>query len=94
MSKAKGSPFRHLSFDQDLELTYESLKHIADDRNRGGRKTKWLNVLHGLNDHAGSEAAWYARVKEFDVNGGVKTSHVAAQKSTTSGQLERAMETG
>ena len=28
------------------------------------------------------------------VNGGVKTSHVAAQKSTTSGHLERAMETG
>jgi hypothetical protein len=28
------------------------------------------------------------------VNGGVKTSHVAAQKSTTSGYLERAMETG
>jgi hypothetical protein len=28
------------------------------------------------------------------VNGGVKTSHVAGQKSTTSGYLERAMETG
>ena len=28
------------------------------------------------------------------VNGGVKTIHVAAQKSTTSGHLERAMETG
>jgi hypothetical protein len=30
----------------------------------------------------------------MNVNGGVKTSHVAAQKSTTSGYLERAMETG
>ena len=32
--------------------------------------------------------------KDRGVNGGVKTSHVAAQKSTTSGYLERAMETG
>ena len=32
--------------------------------------------------------------RKLPVNGGVKTSHVAAQKSTTSGYLERAMETG
>ena len=67
--KAKGSPFRHLSFDQDLELTYESLKYIDDDRSRNGRKTKWLNVLHGQNDHAGTEDAWYDRVKEFGFEG-------------------------
>jgi hypothetical protein len=36
----------------------------------------------------------YAGQTDDIVNGGVKTSHVAAQKSTTSGYLERAMETG
>ena len=34
------------------------------------------------------------KTTESGVNGGVKTIHVAAQKSTTSGHLERAMETG
>ncbi len=33
-------------------------------------------------------------VQQAIVNGGVKTIHVAAQKSTTSGYLERAMEAG
>ena len=77
--KADDSPFRHLSFEQDIELTYESLKYIDDDRGRLGRKTKWLNVLHGLNSHQGTEAAWYARVKEFDFEGWAFASDTGVQ---------------
>ena len=65
-SKSKGTPFSRLNFEQDLQLTYENLKYITEN---SGRKTKWLNVLHGLNSHQGTEAAWYARVKEFDFEG-------------------------
>ena len=47
-----------------------------------------------LDDKRNMMVDLYNQLHELGVNGGVKTSHVAAQKSTTSGHLERAMETG
>ncbi len=95
-SKSKGTPFSRLSFEQDLQLTYENLKYITENSGRTGRKAKWLNVLHGLNDHEGTEAAWYARVKDFEFEGWAFASDTGVKGGITSllRRLKRMQEDG
>ena len=64
----KSSPFRNLSADQLIELSYENLKYFADNRGKAtGAKAKFLNVLQDAGDGTGE--AWYKRVKDFDFEG-------------------------
>jgi flagellar hook protein FlgE len=66
--KEKKSPFRNLSADQLIELSYENLKYFADNRGKAtGAKAKFLNVLQDAGDGTGE--AWYKRVKDFDFEG-------------------------
>jgi hypothetical protein len=66
--KEKKSPFRNLSADQLIELSYENLRYFADNRGKAtGAKAKFLNVLQDAGD--GSGEAWYKRVKDFDFEG-------------------------
>jgi hypothetical protein len=66
--KEKKSPFRNLSADQLIDLSYENLKYFADNRGKAtGAKAKFLNVLQDAGDGTGE--AWYKRVKDFDFEG-------------------------
>ena len=66
--KEKKSPFRNLSADQLIELTYENLKYFADNRGKAtGARAKLLNVLQDVGDDTGER--WYQRVKDFDCEG-------------------------
>ena len=66
--KGKKSPFRNLSADQLIELSYENLRYFANNRGRAtGAKAKFLNVLQDAGDGTGE--AWYKRVKDFDFEG-------------------------
>lgn len=66
--KEKKSPFRNLSADQLIDLSYENLRYFADNRGKAtGAKAKFLNVLQDAGD--GSGEAWYKRVKDFDFEG-------------------------
>jgi len=62
------SPFRNLSADQLIELSYENLKYFADNRGKAtGAKAKYLNVLQDAGEDTGER--WYQRVKDFDFEG-------------------------
>ncbi|MGY6549450.1 MAG: hypothetical protein ACXIU7_10670 [Roseinatronobacter sp.] len=66
--KEKKSPFRNLSADQLIELTYQNLKYFADNRGKAtGARAKLLNVLQDVGDDTGER--WYQRVKDFDCEG-------------------------
>ena len=66
--KEKKSPFRNLSADQLIDLSYENLKYFADNRGKAtGARAKFLNVLQDAGDGTGE--AWYKRVKDFDFEG-------------------------
>jgi hypothetical protein len=64
----KSSPFRSLSADQLIDLSYENLKYFADNRGKAtGSKAKYLNILQDAG--GGTGEAWYQRVKDFDFEG-------------------------
>lgn len=66
--KEKKSPFRNLTADQLIELTYENLKYFADNRGKAtGARAKLLNVLQDVGDDTGER--WYQRVKDFNCEG-------------------------
>ena len=66
--KGKKSPFRNLSADQLIELSYENLRYFANNRGRAtGARAKFLNVLQDAGDGTGE--AWYKRVRDFDFEG-------------------------
>jgi hypothetical protein len=64
------SPFGKLSTQQLTDLTYLHLKHHAENTGKYGKRTKWLNVLQGIDsDVPGSQQAWYDMAKQFDFEG-------------------------
>lgn len=66
--KEDRSPFRNLSADQLIDLSYENLKYFADNRGKAtGAKAKYLNVLQDAGEDTGER--WYKRVKDFDFEG-------------------------
>lgn len=66
--KEKKSPFRNLSAQQLIDLSYENLKYFADNRGKAtGAKAKFLNVLQDVGEDTGER--WYQRVKDFGFEG-------------------------
>jgi len=64
----KSSPFRSLSAQQLIDLSYDNLKYFADNRGKAsGSKAKFLNILQDAGGDTGE--AWYSRVKDFDFEG-------------------------
>jgi hypothetical protein len=64
------TPFGKLSTQQLIDLTYEHLKYHAANSGKFGRRTKWLNVLQGIDSiKPGSQKAWYDMAKQFDFEG-------------------------
>lgn len=64
----KSSPFRNLSADQLIDLSYENLRYFADNRGKAtGAKAKFLNILQDVGEDTGER--WYQRVKDFDFEG-------------------------
>ncbi len=62
------SPFRNLKPEQLIDLTFENLKFTEKYSGKIGRKTKWLNVLHGGFDK-GVDDAWYQTVRQIKFSG-------------------------
>jgi hypothetical protein len=61
---ANGSKFRECSVEQITQLTVENLKFIED---HGPYKTKWLNVIQGLDWN--TTKYWWNQVKFFECSG-------------------------
>ncbi|TDW35459.1 hypothetical protein LY39_03179 [Roseinatronobacter bogoriensis subsp. barguzinensis] len=66
--KATASPFKNLSANQLIDLSYENLKYFANNRGKAtGSKAKFLNILQDGGGDTGE--IWYKRVKDFDFEG-------------------------
>lgn len=64
----KSSPFANLSADQLIDLSYDNLRYIADNRGKAtGRSAKYLNILQDIGEDTGER--WYQRVKDFEFEG-------------------------
>lgn len=66
-ANAKNSQLRKLSVQQLIDLSVENLRYFSDNRGRGSRSTKFLNVLQDIGNGTGE--AWYQAVKDFEFEG-------------------------